>query len=788
MKTKRLFALFLALLLLAAPAAQAAMIDVETNDDAIIVQRDMEHLVVANPTRLAGAFFSDLWGAATSDIDVRDLVHGYNLVGWAGENGQFATDPSVVSGTAVMENAQGDRLYMLVLYDDLYFSDGTRITAWDYAFSFLFHCALQVNDLGGVTDRRDYLLGNHAYAVRTAPLKNTELVRDARDLLVEKVVMVRDGEALKPFADVIGDAQSVSLYRNDEGELATEQFSENDLTVTADREGVIADWHYEGGVRVFADGTHPVLSGVQVVADDIITITVDHNYLPFFYEMGLLSCTPFPIYAIAPGVVVRDDGEGVYLANEDAAIDEPVFTEELLRSTILDPESGFLYLPNIGSGPYVIKSFDGTTAEFELNPWYKGDADGRLPLVQRLTYTLADNETMVEKLATGEYDVLNKVTKSTTINEAMMLMRGGDYLTEDGQRYVNEGGFRMSNYPRTGLSYVSFACERPTVSSMAVRQAIAWCMDRDKMVRDYTAGNGLRADGYYGLGQWMFGIVGGTVPAPVPLPDDPNDMAAQAAYDEEVAKWGELNLDGLTPYAVDLDQARALLDGDGWTINADGLREKDGVVLDLTLVYPAGNEMARSFEENVIPNLAEVGIRLTLEPLPMTELLLAYYRLPEDNVYQGDEAADTTFDEETRMRSVDMFYLGSNFDLVFDPSTHFMVENGTHNWAYTNCADEELYELAVDMRRTEPDAVFEYVQKWIAFQERFNETLPMIPIYINVYFDFYIGELHDYDIDERITWSQAILGASLYVEENTEEKTAEAGGMGFGDDDFEIID
>ena len=140
------------------------------------------------------------------------------------------------------------------------------------------------------------------------------------------------------------------------------------------------------------------------------------------------------------------------------------------------------------------------------------------------------------------------------------------------------------------------------------------------------------------------------------------------------------------------------------------------------------------------------------------------------------------------MRSVDMFYLGSNFDLVFDPSTHFMVENGTHNWAYTNCVDEELYELAVDMRRTEPDAVFEYVQKWIAFQERFNETLPMIPIYINVYFDFYIGELHDYDIDERITWSQAILGASLYVEENTEEKTAEAGGMGFGDDDFEIID
>ena len=58
------------------------------------------------------------------------------------------------------------------------------------------------------------------------------------------------------------------------------------------------------------------------------------------------------------------------------------------------------------------------------------------------------------------------------------------------------------------------------------------------------------------------------------------------------------------------------------------------------------------------------------------------------------------------------------------------------------------------------------------------------------YYEFYMDcrVLLDYDIDERITWSQAILGASLYVEENTEEKTAEAGGMGFGDDDFEIID
>ena len=109
-----------------------------------------------------------------------------------------------------------------------------------------------------------------------------------------------------------------------------------------------------------------------------------------------------------------------------------------------------------------------------------------------------------------------------------------------------------------------------------------------------------------------------------------------------------------------------------------------------------------------------------------------------------------------------MFYLGSNFTILFDPSVQFIVEDGKHNWAATNLDDEELYELAVDMRRTEPGEALEYVKKWIAFQERFNEILPMIPIYTNVYFDFYINELQDYNVSETVTWSQAILGASLY--------------------------
>ena len=35
-----------------------------------------ENLTVGNPTPMRGEFFTEMWGNATSDIDVRALLHG----------------------------------------------------------------------------------------------------------------------------------------------------------------------------------------------------------------------------------------------------------------------------------------------------------------------------------------------------------------------------------------------------------------------------------------------------------------------------------------------------------------------------------------------------------------------------------------------------------------------------------------------------------------------------------------------------------------------------------------
>lgn len=67
------------------------------------------------------------------------------------------------------------------------------------------------------------------------------------------------------------------------------------------------------------------------------------------------------------------------------------------------------------------------------------------------------------------------------------------------------------------------------------------------------------------------------------------------------------------PIAVDPDAARALLDEAGWTIGADGVREKDGERLALSLfAYPQRPDLV-TFQPVVRAALADIGIAVTTE-------------------------------------------------------------------------------------------------------------------------------------------------------------------------------
>ena len=772
-----------------------------------------DELIVGHPTITKGDFFTEMFGNNTADIDVRALIHGYNLVNWDQNQGTYVFDPSVVRRVVARTSADGYREYSLVLADNLYYSDGTKITAWDYAFSILLMMSPEIEEIGGKIYRAEHLVDYDQY------------------IAARRKAMA--GEELDPAEDL------------------------------------------------------DYLTGVTVLSDYQLRFWLDPDFLPYFFETGLLLTVPYPISVIAPGCkvtngIVDEAGNplGIKIVNDDEHANEPpIYTADLLRKTILDPETGYNTFPSVVSGPYKILSWDGVTSHFEKNPYFKGAwmdnnlpgmdaiwekarANGQIvldqdefgnpvldsqdreielvvPSIEKIAFTLAQNETMIEKLENEELHLVNKITYSPTIMQGL------------------QTSLQRQNYPRIGLSFLTFSYDWPTVNEMEVRQAIAWCMDRDKLVRDYCGAFGLRMDGYFGIEQWEYQLVTKAISYPVnfltdidalgtKIEDEDEDLEryrnmknmwveTQEDYEKAIAAWDFLADrwdDGeghtlLNPYGVDLDTANRLLDKAKWTLNRNGepyqagvddvrCKEVNGqlIPLDLKMMFPAGNHMAEFmltdkdtwtlnqdggeynqfnagevrckeingqivpldinnfYDENgelvdylpeegsFVSNLNKVGIKLTLVPTPMQDLLHSYYRETE--------------------RTTDMIYLATNFHVIVDPSITYSIEDtdsiGHAVWNNTYSDDEELYRLAVSMRKTEPGDTYGYVSKWMDFQDRYNEVLPTIPIYSNIYYDYFNEYLQNYEITARVTWTQAILLAYFGAPEEpveAEEELAE---------------
>ena len=605
------------------------------------VDYDYRSLTVGNATPLEGKFFTSMWGGSTSDMDVQELLHGYNLVRWDNDLCRIRFNRSVVSGAVAMDDGAGNRTYHLVLYNDMRYSDGTPITAYDYAFSILLMMDKAVEESGGTPVDESWILGSDAYL----------------------------------------------------------------------------------------SGESDTLSGLRILSDDQMEITVKAEALPYFYELARLNVKPYPIYEIAPGNQVKDDGKGAYLAEK--------LTGETLMKTVLDPEHGYLSHPRAVSGPYMLTDFDGVTATFLANNEYKGDENNQVPQLYTLYYTLADNKDMIRQLGDGEFGLLNKVTMSAS------LFAGIKLAETQGHQYT------MTNYPRVGLMMVWFMTDSPKMQDLAVRQAVAYCLDRKSFVHSYVGPFGMVMDGFFGLGQWMYLLANGAI-----------SLERADDSDEETP---EFSLDGLTRYELDVERAKALLEGNGWVLGADGspydpdrdeARYKliDGELVGLNLVMgmPESEEAKEAMEKYFLPHLRQAGINVTLKMMDMISLHQAY---------SGENT-----------QGIDLEYIGENFPLIFDTEVFLpRDESNEMHGVY-----EELYDMAKFMVRTEPTDVEGFMHKWIALQERITETLPLIPVYSNVYFDFYTRELYDYDIVEAVTWGEAIVPAYMSAPETLDASANDA--------------
>ena len=604
----------------------------------IWLQQDREKLTIGNPTPFTGRFFTTMWGGTTSDLDIQALLHGYSLVTWDSGTLNYRFDHSVVQDATVMEDSEGNRTYLIVLQEDLLFSDGTPITAYDYAFSVLLEMDRAVRETGGTP----------------------------------------------------------------------------------------VDFSWLAGSEEYESGAAKTLAGVRILNDQMIQFTAKADSLPYYFETGRLNIHPYPAREIAPGVTVADNGEGICLT-------EPL-TAEMLNQTVLDWNTGYLCHPRTVSGPYTLKSYDGVTARFEINSNYKGNEGGYKPRIAELTCITTDNRRMMDQLESGEAGLLNKVTTGEAITE------GRTAETEAKKAYS------FSSYPRTGLTMILFTENHPALQELAVRKAIAYCLDRDSFTREYTGSYGIRVDGLYGIGQWTYQLAAGLLGAPA---QDTGDGADPSVYQDD---WDGITLDGMTQYGVNVGTARLLLNEAGWNLTETGgaydaarggtrYKLKDGqmISLELTMGIPDDDGTEAAIRAWFLPNLEQAGIHVNLK------------RMKADRLEEASGAAGAS--------GTDLVYAGENFAVLAEEG--ILRPELEETAGDLSAAKAECYQLAQETARTEPGDLLSLMQKWVKLQERISETLPVIPVYSNVYFDFYTRQLHGYRITEKVTWADAIVEAYI---------------------------
>ncbi|BCN30172.1 ABC transporter substrate-binding protein [Anaeromicropila herbilytica] len=461
--------------------------------------------------------------------------------------------------------------------------------------------------------------------------------------------------------------------------------------------------NYIAGYDDFNKGTTKEFTGVHLLSDNQFSITVKKEKLPFFYELTYAAATPSPMAVYAPGVTLKDDGNGAYLSKE--------FTTALIK----DPINKERYNPTVTCGPYKVESFDkgGLTATLVVNDKYAGDYTGQKPQIEKIIIKKVTSATAADELKTGNVDMLNQMGGADSINAGLDL--------------VDQGIAKDNSYLRNGYGMIVFTCDIGPTQFVKVRQAIAHLLDRNEFANQYSGGYASVVNGAYGLAQWMY----------------------QEKKDDINSK--------LDSYAYDIDAAKKLLVEDGWTLNKDGknfvegtdkLRYKkvDGKLMPLTIQWAntANNPVSDLLSTMLPSSMEKVGMKLEATTLDWGVLINNIYR-------QGIDKP-----------KYNMFNMGNSFASVYDPSNEYNTDDsymGMYNQNYIR--DQKLYDLALAMKQTDSKDKEGYASKWVEFEKQWNYDLPDLPLYSDEYHDFYNPKLVGYEGNSIWTPSYALLYAHV---------------------------
>ena len=515
----------------------------------------------------------------------------------------------------------------------------------------------------------------------------------------------------------------------------------------AGKEMGVVDASYDkllGGVA-YRNGETNVLSGLRIYDEHTFSVTIlktnvagDTNYLPYYYDLGYGAMQAVNLtYWFGEGWSVKDDGEGVYFVNADGK----EFTAETVGETV---KAGRFATGNrVTAGPYNLVSYDQSSSEIvlEVNENYNGNFEGQKPGIQKLVIVKTSDDTVMDMISTGQIQIYSGIADGAQVNAVFDLIEAGTIDSSPSQ------------YDRAGYGYFGFACDLGPAQFTEFRQAVAYLLNRVEFAQTFCQGWGSVVHGPYCTAF---------------------TMTSKTDIDKKV-----------NHYDYNPEKAVELLKQAGFVYNADGSDYVDGsgevryakvteeqaryyesfnkVLADGTILMPATLNWASSEGNSVSALLTTMlassdatkaaGVSIVKTEMTFPSLLSYMYR-QEMNGAVGDFSVPTY-----NMFNLATGYNGGVYDEAYNWTTNpEYIEQG---YNIQHLYDKELDKLSMDMvYGVEPGDEATYLSLWEKYVIRWNELLPMVPLYSNIYVTVYPNTIDNYAEDSFWGFERAILYAN----------------------------
>lgn len=508
---------------------------------------------------------------------------------------------------------------------------------------------------------------------------------------------------------------------------------------------VSATYNMLPGGLAYRNGETNVLSAVRLYDEKTFSITIaktgedgETSYLPYYYDITYAAMQAVNLtYWFGEGWSVKDDGEGVYFVNADGK----EFTAETVGETVT--AGRFATGNRVTAGPYNLVSFDQSSREIvlEVNENYNGNFEGQKPGIQKLVIVKTSEDTVMDMITTGQIQIYSQIADGSEVNAVMDLIEAGT---------INSS---TSQYDRAGYGYFGFACDLGPTQFTEFRQAIAYLLDRVEFAQTFCKGWGSVVHGPYCTAF---------------------TMTAKTDIEKKI-----------NHYDYNPEKAVELLKQAGFVYNADGSDYVDGsgevryakvteeqakyydsfnkVLADGTILMPATINWASS-EGNAVSALLSTmlanseatkaaGVSIVKTEMTFPELLNYMYR--QDSYGLGGDYSMPTYNMFNLATGYNGGVYNESYNWTTDPE---YIEQG---YNVQHLYDEQLDKLSMDMvYGVEPDDEATYLDLWEKYIIRWNELLPMVPLYSNIYVTVYPNTIDNYAEDSFWGFERAILYAN----------------------------